>query len=111
MLLPLLFLAGLSLAAGCDYLPLPLVAAYWLLSTLTFLIYAADKRAARRHGARHSEASLHWLALLGGWPGAWLAQQALRHKSSKRSFRWRFWLTVLTNGGLLSTYLWFRHGQ
>lgn len=35
------------------------------------------------------------LGLAGGWPGAVLAQQWLRHKSSKLSFRWRFHVTVV----------------
>ena len=38
--------------------------------------------------------------LLGGWPGALIAQQTLRHKSRKASFRAVFWLTVLVNCGL-----------
>lgn len=33
----------------------------------------------------------------GGWPGAIVAQQWLRHKSCKADFRGRFWLTVLGN--------------
>ncbi|WP_255353037.1 DUF1294 domain-containing protein, partial [Arsukibacterium sp. MJ3] len=30
------------------------------------------------------------LALFGGWPGALLAQQYLRHKSNKKPFLWVF---------------------
>lgn len=37
------------------------------------------------------------MALAGGWPGALLAQQWLRHKSSKTSFQLQFWLMVLIN--------------
>ena len=40
---------------------------------------------------------LHLLALAGGWPGALLAQQFLRHKSAKASFRTVFWATVVLN--------------
>jgi uncharacterized membrane protein YsdA (DUF1294 family) len=83
---------------------LVVLSAYALLSGLTFLIYAIDKNAARSQRRRVPENTLHLLALLGGWPGAWLAQQALRHKSSKRSFLWRFWLTVLVNCGALIAY-------
>jgi uncharacterized membrane protein YsdA (DUF1294 family) len=37
------------------------------------------------------------LGLIGGWPGAIVAQQLLRHKTSKRSFRIAFWVTVVLN--------------
>jgi len=37
------------------------------------------------------------LGLVGGWPGSLVAQQVLRHKSSKASFRRAFWGTVLVN--------------
>jgi uncharacterized membrane protein YsdA (DUF1294 family) len=43
------------------------------------------------------KSTLHGLSLLGGWPGAMIAQQTLRHKSSKESFRAVFWITVVLN--------------
>ncbi len=39
------------------------------------------------------------ISLAGGWPGALLAQQLMRHKTSKRSFINAFWITVLFNVG------------
>lgn len=81
---------------------------YLSLSLVTFLVYARDKAAARRQDRRTPEKTLHLLALLGGWPGAWCAQQWLRHKSSKAFFRRVFWLTLLINSAvpayLLSPY-------
>ena len=50
---------------------------------------------------RTQESTLHLFALAGGWPGAALAQQFLRHKSSKREFRNVFWFTVIINLGAL----------
>lgn len=67
------------------------------LSTLTFVIYAMDKAAAQSGQWRTKERTLHLLALGGGWPGALVAQQVLRHKSAKTEFRAVFWLTVLLN--------------
>ena len=46
---------------------------------------------------RTPESTLHFLALAGGWPGALLAQQFLRHKSTKVEFRSVFWGTVIMN--------------
>ncbi|GAB4290608.1 MAG: hypothetical protein Kow0096_04210 [Thiohalomonadaceae bacterium] len=71
-------------------------------------LYARDKAAARRQARRTPEKTLHLLALLGGWPGAWCAQQWLRHKAHKQPFRALFWITVLLNPAatayLLSPY-------
>lgn len=72
------------------------------MSALTFGVYGWDKSAAGRNGSRAPEKTLHTQALLGGWPGAMIAQQVLRHKSSKESFRAVFWLTVLINIALLA---------
>jgi uncharacterized membrane protein YsdA (DUF1294 family)/cold shock CspA family protein len=77
--------------------PLVLAAAYMAASLLAFLAYALDKSAARRGAWRTSEGTLHMLAVVGGWPGALLAQQLLRHKSTKAEFRAVFWFTVVLN--------------
>lgn len=74
-----------------------LALAYLGLSVLTFASYAVDKAAARSGAWRTPEKTLHLLALAGGWPGALLAQQWLRHKSTKAGFRGVFWTTVLLN--------------
>ncbi|MEJ1377111.1 MAG: DUF1294 domain-containing protein, partial [Candidatus Sedimenticola sp. (ex Thyasira tokunagai)] len=37
----------------------------------------------------------------GGWPGALIAQQKLRHKSKKQPFRVVYWFTVAANCGAL----------
>lgn len=71
--------------------------AYLVLSGICFAAYAIDKSAAGRGHRRTSEQALLTLGLIGGWPGAIVAQQALRHKSSKTAFRARFWPTVVLN--------------
>ena len=70
---------------------------YMAMSLATFIVYFGDKRAARLGRDRVSENTLHGLALACGWPGALLAQQLLRHKSSKPTFRRIFWATVAAN--------------
>lgn len=77
--------------------PLAWLGLYAGLSLACFLAYARDKSAARNGRWRTSEGTLHGLALAGGWPGALLAQQLLRHKSRKRGFRAVFWVTVVLN--------------
>lgn len=102
----MLTLAGfmvLLLASAWLGQPPPAVALlYFGASVLTFALYAQDKAAARRGAWRTPESTLHFLALAGGWPGALVAQQLLRHKSRKAKFRAVFWATVLANvAGLL----------
>ena len=65
-----------------------------ILSIVSFAMYAHDKKQAVRSGWRVSESSLHMVELLGGWPGAFLAQRKLRHKCSKRSYQFTFWCIV-----------------
>jgi uncharacterized membrane protein YsdA (DUF1294 family) len=73
------------------------LAVYLGVSTITFAAYAIDKSAARLRQRRVAETSLILLGMFGGWPGAILAQQLLRHKTSKPSFRAVFWMSVLLN--------------
>jgi len=77
--------------------PTWLALVYLATSAVTFLAYAIDKSSARRGAWRTSESTLHALAIAGGWPGALLAQQILRHKSAKAEFRSVFWVTVTVN--------------
>jgi uncharacterized membrane protein YsdA (DUF1294 family)/cold shock CspA family protein len=67
------------------------------LTIVTFLMYAFDKSAAQSKSWRTPEKTLHLLSVVGGWPGALIAQQLLRHKTSKESFVMAFWLTVVLN--------------
>ena len=70
---------------------------YLVMSLATFMVYGFDKAAARADRWRTSEDTLHLLSLAGGWPGALLAQQWMRHKTSKDSFRRIYWVTVCMN--------------
>ena len=75
----------------------PVLFAYVGLSMLALLAYAFDKSAAVSGRWRTAERTLHVLSIAGGWPGALVAQQLLRHKTSKPRFVFTFWLTVLVN--------------
>lgn len=92
-----IFLVVLLLGHLWGHPPRWILWAYPLVSALTFVVYASDKSAAKRGTWRVKENTLHLLALIGGWPGALVAQQTLRHKSSKADFRAVFWVTVMLN--------------
>ena len=79
---------------------------YGIASLVAFVAYALDKSAARHGRWRTPESTLHGLGLVGGWPGALLAQQLLRHKSSKLSFAAASWATVCLNvAGFVAAHL------
>ena len=93
----LLFLAAVGYSVRETGLPQYILFAYVGISVITFIAYAVDKSAAQAGRWHTKEQTLHLFALLGGWPGALIAQQALRHKSRKTSFRVVFWTTVVLN--------------
>jgi uncharacterized membrane protein YsdA (DUF1294 family) len=68
-----------------------------VVSVFTFLAYRSDKRRAEAGQWRIPEQTLHIAELLGGWPGAFLAQRIFRHKTAKTSFQVVFWAIVLAH--------------
>lgn len=96
-------LAGITFAKA---LPLWILGWYMAINLTTFLLYAHDKNSAQNNSWRVQEASLHKLALLGGWVGAGVAHKTLRHKSQKTEFRQGFYLTIVGNLVLLGV-LWY----
>ncbi len=96
------FLVLIGTAAFASLIPPWVLALYLAASLCTFILYAVDKSAAQKGNWRTPENTLHLFALAGGWPGALLAQQTLRHKSRKQPFRILFWMTVIVNCGVLT---------
>lgn len=90
----LLLPAGLA-AAGRLHFLVPV--GYLGMSLVAGIAYAFDKSAARTQRQRISERTLLVLGLLGGWPGALLAQRMFRHKTAKASFQAAFWITIVLN--------------
>ena len=103
--LMLAWAALVAWAVWTRHLPLWSVAALAGLNLATLWLYAADKNAARRGQWRIAEKQLHLLSLLGGWPAAWLAQQNMRHKSSKTAFRAIYWATIVLHCAALAGFL------
>jgi len=75
-----------------DFIPLFV---YFIMSLITFVIYAHDKTMAHKNKWRTSESTLHLLEFLGGWPGALITQRVIRHKNKKPSFQITFWIIVI----------------
>ena len=71
--------------------------AYLGMSLFSIWQYSRDKHNAQSGAWRIPEKQLHAVELLGGWPGALLAQQLLRHKTKKASYQGVFWLIVLVH--------------
>jgi len=101
-----LFLGAICGLAAREMVPLAVPAVYLTASVAAGIAYGMDKSAARRGTWRTPEKTLHVLALMGGWPGALVAQSVFRHKSRKVSFRFAFWATVALNCGALGWLLW-----
>jgi uncharacterized membrane protein YsdA (DUF1294 family)/cold shock CspA family protein len=95
----LLAVAGMVIAGKLTMLAIPW---YLVLSLVTFVAYGVDKTAARQNRRRTPERVLQLLALAGGWPGGWIAQQTIRHKSSKLSFQIEFWICAVINIAVLA---------
>lgn len=97
------YLAILVFLAGAVTVNFHWPLSYWVLgvylvtSIVSFIFYAVDKSRAQSGGWRVSENTLLLTGLLGGWPGAIVAQQVLRHKTQKASFRSVFWASVVAN--------------
>lgn len=86
-----------------SYAPIEIVVGYLALSAITFLLFAYDKRAAQLGNRRTPERDLLLFSLLGGWSGALIAQQYLRHKSQKQPFKSLLFCTVVVN---IAAFLW-----
>lgn len=92
-----LFLTFVAGAVFAGKLPFAVIGLYLVGSAVAFFAYALDKSAARNDRWRTPESTLHIFGLVGGWPGALVAQNVLRHKSKKESFQMAFWVTVILN--------------
>jgi uncharacterized membrane protein YsdA (DUF1294 family)/cold shock CspA family protein len=91
------FLIALATLAILGCLEMSWLALYYAASLITYSCYSRDKKAAETAGWRTPESTLHLLSLVGGWPGALIAQVLLRHKTRKPSFLVGYWFTVIVN--------------
>lgn len=77
---------------------MPYLAAYLLIiNAAAFLFMLADKIKAKRKAWRIPEATLLWLAALGGSLGATMAMRLFRHKTQHPKFALGLPLLLLTH--------------
>ena len=93
----ILFLGVVAASVYVGKLPIYIFIAYIALSIITYVAYALDKSSAQKGAWRAQESTLHLFSMAGGWPGALIAQQTLRHKTKKESFQFVFWVTTALN--------------
>ncbi len=89
------FITLLGLATITVELPVWIIGWYLATSLVTLTLYIEDKRRARRGMRRIPEKTPHRWELLGGWSGALIAQEMVRHKVKKDSYMFVFWLIVV----------------
>ncbi|MEH2353827.1 DUF1294 domain-containing protein [Nostoc sp.] len=102
-LLPGLGSIHLALTTGN---PIPLIL-YPVMSFITFRLYADDKSRAQQGQWRRQENTLHLCEFMGGWLGGFVAQQKLRHKSSKVSYQVVFWVIAILHIAFWLDWLFF----
>lgn len=91
------FLGAVVLLTIVGRLWWPVACVYFVMSIATFFAYKYDKQAAQDSAWRTSEWTLITWGLIGGWPGALVAQYYCRHKTKKVTFQIGYWLSVGLN--------------
>ncbi|NIC38648.1 DUF1294 domain-containing protein [Halomonas desiderata] len=99
------FFTLLAALSALNHVPMQLIAAYALLSVITFAMYGIDKAAAGKGRRRTPEATLLFAGLIGGWPGALVAQRLFRHKTRKQPFQVIFWCGVVVNCAVIGWFV------
>jgi uncharacterized membrane protein YsdA (DUF1294 family) len=72
------------------------------------LLLSPRQTGSQKKAWRTPEIRLHQLEFLGGWLGAFIAQQVFRHKTSKQSFQLTFNLIVILHLATLANLFLFK---
>lgn len=59
-----------------------------VINLVAFVMYGIDKYKAKKSKWRISEATLLWMAALGGSVGAWIGMQIWHHKTLHKKFKY-----------------------
>lgn len=76
------------------------------INVLTFFLYGIDKWKAKRSKWRISEASLIWLAVVGGSVGALLGMKAWHHKTQHKKFKYGIPFILIAQIALVVWSVW-----
>ena len=75
---------------------------YLVISIVTFALYGIDKFLEKVEWKRIPERWFHNLALIGGFPGAWLGMHVFKHKTQNPKSRWVIFAGLLIHVGILA---------
>lgn len=64
-----------------------LIVYFALINLITFVMYGVDKYKAKKSKWRIPEATLLWMAVIGGSIGAWIGMKVWHHKTLHKKFR------------------------
>jgi len=79
-----------------------------LINIATLVVFGLDKIQSKRKRARRiSERTLLGFMFFGGLVGGWVAMSLFRHKTVKRSFRWKAILCTLLSPVWLLVWWWW----
>ena len=82
-----------------------LTAYFLIINLVTLAVYGIDKRRAKKQQWRIPEATLLWLAVLGGSVGAIGGMKWFHHKTKHKKFRYGL-PAILIGQLILAAYLW-----
>ncbi|MBR2253170.1 MAG: DUF1294 domain-containing protein [Prevotella sp.] len=71
------------------------------VNVIAFSMYGIDKWKAKKDKWRTSEATLLWLAVIGGSIGAWLGMKVWHHKTMHKKFRYGLPLIIIVQIALI----------
>ncbi|MBO5586624.1 MAG: DUF1294 domain-containing protein [Prevotella sp.] len=71
------------------------------VNVVAFFMYGIDKWKAKKDKWRTSEATLLWLAVIGGSIGAWLGMKVWHHKTMHKKFRYGLPLIIIVQIALI----------
>ena len=84
----------------------PTALAYFVaVNVVTFIVYGIDKWKAKKGRWRISEATLLFLAVIGGSIGAWMGMSVWHHKTLHKKFRYGIPLIFIAQLGLILYFL------